>query len=109
MKTAMQSKILKAFYYKQPRPTRVDCEALVNLTSLPYHEISRWFRNERHKDKKSREGKDAAITASHGTTPTHKQKKVILEEKKHALAPVPNTVQHDDDSEQEEDEQGQEQ
>lgn len=63
MKTGMQSKILKAFYTKQQRPSKDDVQALVNLSALPYHEISRWFRNERHKDKKSREAKTAALSA----------------------------------------------
>lgn len=61
IKTPQQLKQLKAFYINVPRPSKDDIKQLTMETGLPPPEITRWFRNERHKEKKTREAMCEAI------------------------------------------------
>jgi hypothetical protein len=57
VKNPQQLKILKSFYSINIRPNKEQLRSLVLTTHLPLNEITRWFRNERHKDKKSHTSK----------------------------------------------------
>ena len=61
IKSPTQLKTLKLFFQTNQRPTKEEIRKLVKETSLPHQEVTRWFRNERHKEKKSQEAKMEAI------------------------------------------------
>lgn len=52
---------LKLFFQTNQRPSKEDIRKLVKDTNLPHQEVTRWFRNERHKEKKQQEAKQEAI------------------------------------------------
>jgi hypothetical protein len=58
IKSPQQLRILKQFFANNIRPTKSDVKGLVAETGLPHNEVTRWFRNERHKEKKSQEQKN---------------------------------------------------
>jgi hypothetical protein len=61
IKSPTQLKALKQFFMTNQRPTKEEIRRLVKETNLPHQEVTRWFRNERHKEKKSNEAKMEAI------------------------------------------------
>lgn len=61
IKSPTQLKTLKIFFQTNQRPTKEEIRKLVKETNLPHQEVTRWFRNERHKEKKSSEAKMEAI------------------------------------------------
>ena len=61
IKSPGQLKTLKIFFQTNQRPSKEDIRKLVKDTGLPHQEVTRWFRNERHKEKKQQEAKQEAI------------------------------------------------
>jgi hypothetical protein len=60
LKSPHQMRQLKLYFATNKRPDKEECRKLVKQTELPYKEVQRWFRNERHKDKKAAETKQEA-------------------------------------------------
>jgi hypothetical protein len=61
IKSPAQLKALKFFFQTNTRPSKDDIRKLTKDTQLPHQEVTRWFRNERHKEKKQQEAKNEAI------------------------------------------------
>jgi len=61
IKSPGQLKQLKLFFQTNQRPSKDDIRKLTKDTGLPHQEVTRWFRNERHKEKKQQEAKNEAI------------------------------------------------
>jgi hypothetical protein len=55
LKSSEQLRTLKEFYSHCNRATKEQVKELQLVTGLTHREITRWFRNERHKEKKSKE------------------------------------------------------
>ena len=50
--SSLQTDQLREFIAKTLRPNKTLLRHIANDTQLTYQEVSRWFRNERHKSKK---------------------------------------------------------
>ena len=59
IKTPQQMRVLKGSYTINPKPGKEEMKALMKETRCSYNEVCRWFRNERHKEKKIKDGRGA--------------------------------------------------
>jgi len=51
-KSAQQIQVLREYFAVNPKPNKAAAHKLANMVQLSYQEVTRWFRNERHKTKK---------------------------------------------------------
>ena len=63
LKSLSQLVVLKNFYALHPRVSKEQVRKLITQTGLTHREVTRWFRNERHKEKKMK-AQAAAIGAN---------------------------------------------
>ena len=57
IKTPQQMRVLKVAYALNSKPGKEEMKSLMKDTKCSYNEVCRWFRNERHKEKKINDGK----------------------------------------------------
>jgi hypothetical protein len=70
LKSLSQLVILKNYYALHPRVSKEQVRKLISQTGLTHREVTRWFRNERHKEKKMKtHAMSAAHTVHHGHVP----------------------------------------
>ena len=73
IKTPQQMRVLKGAYTANPKPGKDEMKVLMKETKCSYNEVCRWFRNERHKEKKIRDSiRDgrATVDGKEGTAAT---------------------------------------
>ena len=72
IKTPQQMRVLKSAYTQNAKPGKEEMKTLMKETKCSYNEVCRWFRNERHKEKKIKDGRlamDAKAAAASSTPP----------------------------------------
>ena len=101
IKTPQQMRLLKNAYVMNPKPGKEEMKSLMKETKCSYNEVCRWFRNERHKEKKIKDGRVAMDVKPVSTPPATAASASslingssgIMAESKPAITPVDNRPQ----------------
>lgn len=80
-KSSQQMEVLRNSFLMDPKPEKGMLMAIAQETRLTYQEVSRWFRNERHKFKKYKTGLEQKQQGSMHRLPSSQQMRSLRYEK----------------------------